>query len=284
MDIVIPILFIFITALFIAFAGNVQDRMVTILEKLAQDQNLPPPDILDALKRDVNFKAKVITFGGVGIVFVCGLIFYRWYVAIALPIITFFIALAVEPYLFRVVSIVSRRKIKRLLLKNQTHYKKTDNLDKVKEMDMLLSALERVVEQMLAAQIVQVANDKTGCNSCRYAVEAKSLPKKNETLAKIETLMMCGCGGYVTHIISRCKRCDKHYLYTGEHHWPPHDEDFYLQLIDKEDALKMVEEIKKCPDLGNPDCGCEIHRESERMHLRVKGETVWWDSISQSWE
>ena len=125
-----------------------------------------------------------------------------------------------------------------------------------------------------------VASKKTSlCQYCKNSEEGilKIDSKSREDLVRIETMMMCGCGGYVTHNIFKCKKCNKYYLSTFEDHWPPSTADLYIYLISKKDAEKLAKEIKKCKNLNNEDCGCPVHRKHER--IQIKGEKKYFESM-----
>lgn len=107
-------------------------------------------------------------------------------------------------------------------------------------------------------------------------------PNKIERLAAIETMLACGCGGYVFNLLFRCRTCDIHYHYQVQEHWPSSSEDYFLYRVEKDEALQMVQELKQCRNLDDRSCGCDIHRNSERMRL-VHGTQVWTQSIPQSW-
>ena len=110
------------------------------------------------------------------------------------------------------------------------------------------------------------------CGDCKDGENKESMESKSmENLMIISTRMSCGCGGEVTHGIYRCKSCDKYYLTEYQDHWE--GSDYFIDLIDKKNAEENIKELKKCKNLGDDRCNCDIHTKSESMRQNVNGKT-----------
>lgn len=105
-----------------------------------------------------------------------------------------------------------------------------------------------------------------------------------EHLASLETMMQCGCGGYVFHGVYRCQACGRSFLTAHEDHWPPSSADFYIFEIPEAEAQELQQKTALCPDKENRNCTCLAHEESEHWHRSTSGVQRWFDAQDQSWE
>ncbi len=112
------------------------------------------------------------------------------------------------------------------------------------------------------------------CQSCldcelgrRPGDESKSL----EDLASIVKEIAC-CGGEVTHVIFRCRKCGKYYASSYYDHTGFEEEQFFIKEISKKDAEKAMKELKKCKNPDDEDCKCDVHKKYLKGDdLPVKG-------------
>jgi len=107
---------------------------------------------------------------------------------------------------------------------------------------------------------------------------------KVELYASLETIMNCGCGGYVFHGVYRCPACGRFFLTAYEDHWPPSSADYYILEIPSEEAWRLQDRIRSCPDPGNRNCPCPAHQESEHFHRSTSGVQRFFESEDQSWD
>ena len=120
--------------------------------------------------------------------------------------------------------------------------------------------------------------DSVGEPECRYCGDGKEgmtpeLRANSEQLAVIEITMSCGCGGTVRHSIFRCRRCGACYLSSFYEHTCYGSEDEHLvKRIAEEDAGTAAGSIKRCGRPDDPSCRCDIHKGSEFLDNRIKGE------------
>lgn len=122
---------------------------------------------------------------------------------------------------------------------------------------------ERVKEKVANALKAYEMRKEPG-NRCRYCLdcEAGFGPGKEsgklENLAIIIKSIYC-CAGDVTHEVSRCAGCGKHYLSTLFDHSDTDHGQLSIKLLSGEDAENAAAMLKKCP---NPEwrlCKCEVH-------------------------
>ena len=85
-------------------------------------------------------------------------------------------------------------------------------------------------------------------------------------LADMETMMTCGCGGYVSHEILRCAACGRYYLTAFEDHWAPSSADSFVYEIYRAEAEAILARWRTCPEIRDRRCDCAAHRESESLH------------------
>jgi hypothetical protein len=128
-------------------------------------------------------------------------------------------------------------------------------------------------------------NMEDGCDSCFKGERGVSPWAEDvELCGSIETMMQCGCGGYVFHGVYRCKTCGRFFLTAHEDHWPPSSADFFIFEIPGEEARTILGIIESCPDVENRNCSCPAHRESESFHRGTAGVQRWFESEEQSWD
>lgn len=96
------------------------------------------------------------------------------------------------------------------------------------------------------------------CLNCETGLGPGNESKSFEVLGTIVKEISC-CGGDVTHTIFRCTRCGKYYLSSYYDHTGFEAEQFSIVMIDKADAEQLADEIRKCKEPENPDCGCAVH-------------------------
>ncbi len=88
----------------------------------------------------------------------------------------------------------------------------------------------------------------------------------------IETMMSCGCGGYVDHSVHHCTQCERYFLFAYEEHWLPSREDAYVAEIGRSEAQALVARLRECPNLDKRNCGCDVHRGSKFLYKETKGQ------------
>ncbi len=108
------------------------------------------------------------------------------------------------------------------------------------------------------------------CMDCELGPEPGNESKSLEGLAVIVKEIAC-CGGEVTHRIFRCRQCGKHYLSSYYDHTGFEAEQFSIVVIGREDAGKLADEIKKCREPENKNCGCPVHKLLKDDAMPVKG-------------
>jgi hypothetical protein len=111
-----------------------------------------------------------------------------------------------------------------------------------------------------------------GCFDCESGIVPGDDSKSLENMAFIIKPISC-CAGDVSHRVFRCRSCGKHYLSTYFDHSDSGHGQFSILMISKEDAERIADTLKRCPDPESRLCKCEVHTgylKDERVP--VKGE------------
>lgn len=122
------------------------------------------------------------------------------------------------------------------------------------------------------------------CSACQHGEGGVlKFEEEVEQVVGIETPMVCGCGGYVSHSVRHYALCHRWFLTTYEDHRAPSSADSSIHEIDGAEADRLITMFKSCPDPDNRDCGCSTHRSSEFLHKTSKGQRRYFEADKQEW-
>jgi hypothetical protein len=109
------------------------------------------------------------------------------------------------------------------------------------------------------------------CLDCELGIGPGRESESLNVRARILKRMSC-CAGELSQTLYICTRCRKYFVSLYYDHTGFHSEQHIIEMISRNDAEKVIAEIKKCRDPENPDCNCPVHRKFlEKEKIPVKG-------------
>lgn len=138
----ILILLIILTGILGAYTQNFQKTTLALGKKLAPDNPSLPTGFQDAITPKAQTLRNIVFFILILGILVYGLVFYKWYLAIAFTISAFLLTVILMIVLPRPESDFYIRKIKQDLLKRKSQYKKTGDADREIAIDEVLRRFE----------------------------------------------------------------------------------------------------------------------------------------------
>jgi hypothetical protein len=141
----ILIVLILASGLLGAYTMNFQQTTLTLGKRLLSDNPFLPTGFQDSITPKVQTARNIIWPILIGVVFVYGLIFYKWYWGIGFAVLTFIIVIPILKLILpRSGSDFYKERIKRDLLKRLAQYKKAGDDDREEAMTEILTRFDKL--------------------------------------------------------------------------------------------------------------------------------------------